>query len=270
MPKLSTKQSSSVYVGDCNHVLRTLSSGCADLVVADPPYNIGENYDLYDDRKPLQEYLAFCKSWLSACRYVLKDHGSLWLIIGDKVASEIDLIAKDLGFHQRSRVVWYFTFGQNSRAGFTPSHVNLFYYTKHRKVFTFNPDAIKVPSQRQLKYKDKRAKEGGKLPDDTWILSPGQIPDGFDPLGDTWLVSRVCGTFKEKRGTPNQLPLPILHRIIKACSNPGDLVIDPFLGSGTTLIAAKELGRRGLGIELSPAYAEIAQAAIAKATGNPL
>lgn len=268
MPKLAVRTASqTVIVGDCQNELRQTKP---DLIIADPPYNIGENYDVYKDNKPLQEYVSFCWGWLRQSYFALKDTGSLWLIIGDKVASEIDIQAKSIGFYQRSRIVWYFTFGQNSRKGFTPSHVNLFYYVKNPKQFTFNPDAIKVPSQRQLKYKDKRAKEGGKLPDDTWILSPEQIPDGFDPLGDTWVESRVCGTFKEKRGTPNQIPLPIVRRIIAACSNPGDLVVDPFLGSGTTLIAAKELGRNGVGIELSPAYAAIAKEAIAKAKPNPL
>src|SRR5204862_7790987 len=96
----------------------------------------------------------------------------------------------------------------------------------------------------------------GRLPDDTWILRPQDAPEGFEPGGDTWYVPRVCGTFKERAGWHGcQMPEQLLGRIVRACSDPGDLVLDPFAGSGTTLTVAKKLGRRYLGFELSPEYA---------------
>jgi site-specific DNA-methyltransferase (adenine-specific) len=139
---------------------------------------------------------------------------------------------------------------------FSRSHAHLFHFIKDPKDFTFNADAIRVPSARQLVYADKRANVKGRLPDDTWILRPQDFPDGFLPDHDTWYFPRVCGTFKERKGWHGcQMPEQLLGRIIKACSNPGDLVLDPFAGSGTTLAVAKKLERNYLGFEISKEYA---------------
>ena len=123
-----------------------------------------------------------------------------------------------------------------------------------------------MPSARQLVYADKRANPAGRVPDDTWILKPTpdpswilrpqDLPTGFTADSDTWYFPRVCGTFKERMGFHGcQMPEQLLGRIIHACSDEGDLVLDPFAGSGTTLAVAKKLGRSFLGCELSPAYA---------------
>jgi DNA modification methylase len=105
------------------------------------------------------------------------------------------------------------------------------------------------------------------LPDDTWILRPQDVPDGFEPEGDTWYFPRVCGTFKERAGWHGcQMPEQLLGRIIRACSNPGEVVLDPFGGSGTTLAVAKKLNRRYLGFELSPEYAAQIEARLAAVT----
>ncbi|MDT0616795.1 site-specific DNA-methyltransferase, partial [Streptomyces lancefieldiae] len=125
------------------------------------------------------------------------------------------------------------------------------------KRFTFNADAVRVPSARQLVYNDGRAVAAGRLPDDTWILRPQDVPDAFQPDEDTWYFRRVCGTFKERAGWHGcQMPEQLLGRIIRVSSNEGDVVLDPFAGSGTTLVAAKKLGRRWLGFELSKGYYE--------------
>jgi site-specific DNA-methyltransferase (adenine-specific) len=98
------------------------------------------------------------------------------------------------------------------------------------------------------------------MPDDTWILRPQDLPEGFRPDGDTWYYSRVCGTFNERQGWHGcQMPEQLLGRIIKACSNEGDLVLDPFSGSGTTLVVAKKLDRRFIGFELSDDYVKQAR-----------
>ena len=162
----------------------------------------------------------------------------------------------------RSWVIWYYTFGVNCKAKFSRSHAHLFHFVKDPKEFTFNADspALRVPSARQLVYGDKRANPNGRLPDDTWILRPQDLPESFQPLEDTWYFPRVCGTFKERAGWHGcQMPEQLLGRIIEACSQPGELVLDPFGGSGTTLAVAKKLGRRYLGFELSKQYAEQAQ-----------
>ncbi len=114
--------------------------------------------------------------------------------------------------------------------------------------------ACAVPSARQTTYGDRRANPVGKLPDDTWVLRPQEEERAFQTEGDTWYVSRVCGTFKERGDHPCQMPEAVLERIIKVSSEPGDLILDPFAGSGTTLAVAKRLGRDFLGIELSKEY----------------
>jgi site-specific DNA-methyltransferase (adenine-specific) len=128
---------------------------------------------------------------------------------------------------------------------------------KDPKRFTFNHDdpRLRVPSARQLVYADARANPKGRLPDDTWILRPQDIPEGFPPDEDTWYFSRVAGTFKEREGFHGcQMPEQLLGRIVRASSNEGETVLDPFAGSGTTLAAAKKLKRRFLGFELSKDY----------------
>lgn len=244
-----------VTCGDCEQCLQQLADGSVQLVVTDPPYNIGVDYgDHHDDNMDVAEYLHWSGRWLGEIYRALTDDGTFWLVINDALVSEMDVLCKSLGFHKRSHVIWYYTFGQNSKKKLTPSHAHLLYYTKHKEKFTFNVDAVKVPSARQLVYNDKRAKDGGRLPDDTWILRPQWFPGAFLSGEDTWVISRVCGTFKEKGNTPNQLPERLLSRIISLCSNPGDLVLDPFAGSATTLSAAKKLGRISAGFELSKPF----------------
>jgi site-specific DNA-methyltransferase (adenine-specific) len=243
-----------------------------DLAFADPPFNIGYDYDVYDDRSDADQYLDWTRQWGRAVERVLSPTGTFWLAIGDEYAAELKLIfQKELGFTCRSWVVWYYTFGVNCTKKFSRSHVHLFHFVKDAKRFTFNglDPAVRVPSARQLVYADSRGNPAGRLPDDTWILRPQDVPDGFRPDEDTWFFSRVCGTFKERRGWHGcQMPEQLLGRIIRVSSNPGDLVLDPFAGSGTTLVVAKKLGRRWIGFELSANYAERVQARLKAARGD--
>jgi site-specific DNA-methyltransferase (adenine-specific) len=273
-----------LYQGDCVEGLGRLEAESVDLVFADPPFNIGYEYDVYEDRCRAEHYLDWTRRWGKAVQRVLKPTGTFWLAIGDEYAAELKLIfQKELGFMCRSWIVWYYTFGVNCTKKFSRSHAHLFHFVKDPKKFTFNNMAIRVPSARQLVYNDGRADSQGRLPDDTWILRgqlpddtwvlrPQDLPDGFQPDEDTWYFSRVCGTFKERAGWHGcQMPEQLLGRIIKACSNPNDLVLDPFAGSGTTLAVAKKLGRRWIGFELSPNYAARVQARLdAAAEGQPL
>src|SRR4051794_25761871 len=250
-----------------------LEAGSVDLAFADPPFNIGYDYDVYDDRSDADHYLDWTRTWGRAVVRALKPTGTFWLAIGDEYAAELKLIfQKELGFTCRSWVIWYYTFGVNCTKKFSRSHAHLFHFVKDARHFTFNSDDIRVPSARQLVYADARADARGRLPDDTWILRPQDLPNGFQPDEDTWYFSRVCGTFKERAGWHGcQMPEQLLGRIIRACSNPGDVVLDPFAGSGTTLVVAKKLGRRWIGFELSPNYASQAQARLdAAVEGQPL
>lgn len=244
--------------GDCLSLLAKLPDASVPLAFADPPFNIGYDYDSYDDRRSSEDYLDWSKRWMSELCRVLRPDGTFWLAIGDEYAAELKVLAtRELGLTCRSWVIWYYTFGVNCRQKFSRSHAHLFHFVRDADAFTFNTDAIRVPSARELVYGDRRANPTGRLPDDTWILRPQDLPEGFSVAEDTWYFPRVCGTFKERSGWHGcQMPEQLLGRIIRASSNPGDLVLDPFAGSGTTLAVAKKLGRAFLGFELSEAYAD--------------
>jgi DNA modification methylase len=245
-----------VIEGDCIEVLAGLPAGSVDLVFADPPFNIGYEYDVYDDRRAKADYLAWTEKWLAAATRVLKPDGSFFLAIGDEFVAEHKVRLDALGLTMRNWIVWHYTFGVNCAKKFNRSHAHILYYVRDPKRFTFNPDPVRVPSARMTTYADRRANPVGKLPDDTWVLRPQESDEHFQPDSDTWFVSRVCGTFKERLGHPCQMPEAVLERIIQVATNEGGLVLDPFAGSGTTLAVAKKLGRKYLGVELSEQYAD--------------
>jgi DNA modification methylase len=262
-----------VIQGDCIAGLGQLDEGCVDLAFADPPFNIGYDYDVYQDRKHADEYLAWTRSWGEALIRVLKPDGTFWLAIGDEFAAELKILfQRELGLTCRSWVIWYYTFGVNCQKKFSRSHAHLFHFVRDPGRFTFNADAVRVPSARQLVYADRRADAKGRLPDDTWVLRPQDLPEGFEPDENTWYFPRICGTFKERAGFHGcQMPEQLLGRIIKVSSNPGELVLDPFAGSGSTLVTAKKLGRDYLGFELSANYHENIESRLkATAVGAPL
>lgn len=241
--------------------LPAVPDGSVHLVVVDPPYNIGFDYGdgEYDDKQSPETYAAFCTNWIRECYRVLSPTGSCYIVIGDEWLADLTLIARAAGFHLRSHLVWYYTFGVNSPKKFTRSHAHILYLVKHKKNFTFNYDQIRVPSARAAVYNDPRANPEGRLPDDTWILRPQELPQGFAAESDTWYISRVCGTFKERqKDAKNQLPEQLVGRIIRASSNPGDLVLDPMCGTGTVPAVAKKLGRTYLGFEMSAKFAGMA------------
>jgi site-specific DNA-methyltransferase (adenine-specific) len=246
-----------VHQGDCIAGLKSLPAGCVDLVFADPPFNIGYDYDVYNDRQERDEYLKWSKKWIAAVHRALKPDGTFWLAIGDDYAAELKLLSQEVGFHSRSWVIWYYTFGVNCKAKFSRSHTHLFHFVKDPKQFTFRAEELenRIPSARQLVYNDSRGNPDGRLPDDTWVLRPQDLAGCFSAEEDSWYFPRVAGTFKERAGFHGcQMPEQLLGRIIRTCSHPGELVIDPFAGSSTTLVVAKKLGRNFLGFVLSEDY----------------
>jgi site-specific DNA-methyltransferase (adenine-specific) len=195
------------------------------------------------DLLPADEYLAWCRAWMTACSRLLTPDGSWWVLICHEWEAEFGMLLKHhVGLTIRSWVTWYETFGKNCTNNFNRCSRRLFYCVKDPKQFVFNTEAVTRPSDRQTKYADKRAEPGGKLWDDVW-----QIP-------------RLPGTATERiPGFPTQLPEALLEPIIGCSSDPGDLVLDPFSGSGTTGAVAIRLGRRYLGIEKIPHFAKLAR-----------
>lgn len=248
-------QLNTVHQADCIEAMNSMEEGSVDLAFADPPFNIGYKYDIYDDRKDSQTYLDWSREWVSSIHRVLNPQGAFWLSIGDEYAAELKVLCQDIGFHCRSWVVWYYTFGVNCKKKFSRSHAHIFHFVKDANNYLFNGTDIAVPSARQLVYADARAAKGGRLPDDTWILRPQDLTQGFNPDEDTWYFPRVAGTFKEREGFHGcQMPEQLLGRIVRVSSNPGDLVLDPFSGSATTLTVAKKLGRKFIGFDISEDY----------------
>jgi site-specific DNA-methyltransferase (adenine-specific) len=256
-----------IHHRDCIQGMEMLGEGSVDLAFADPPFNIGYDYDVYDDSRGHKEYLDWSRQWIGSVHRVLKADGTFWLAIGDEYAAELKIISQEIGFHCRSWVIWYYTFGVNCAHKFTRSHAHLFYFVKDRERFTFRDEDLqnRVPSARQLVYNDKRANPRGRLPDDTWILRPQDIPEGFSAEQDTWYFARVAGTFTERAGFHGcQMPEQLLGRIIRTCSNENDLVLDPFSGSATTLAVARKLNRRYVGFDLSAEYVAAGQQRLAR------
>lgn len=229
-----------IYCGDSCELLETWPAGGIDLVFADPPYNIGYVYDNYRDDVPDDQFVTWCKRWMAGCKRVLKPTGSMFIAIGDDFAADLRIVGRQLGLTLRNWIIWHYTFGQNARSKFGRSHTHILYFTVDSKTFTFNDALLRYPSARHTEYQDLRADPKGRVPDDVWTDIP-----------------RLCGTFKERAGFHGcQLPEALLTRIILAASNPGEIVLDPFVGSGTTAAAAKRLGRKFVGIDLSEEYSQ--------------
>ena len=238
----------SILCGDCIEFLGGIKEPFVDLIFSDPPFNIGYKYDKYNDKVKKKNYTAWTKDWMAACKKVLKPDGSFYIAIGDEYAANVKVIADELGLFMRNWIIWHYTFGQQMKSKFARSHTHIFYFVNDSKNFTFNDASVRVPSDRQLIYNDKRANPVGKVPDDVWNHYP-----------------RVCGTFKERAGWhPCQMPEQLLKRIISASSKRGDCVLDPFSGSGTTAAAAYQLGRNYVGVEMSSSYVKKAQKRLAE------
>ena len=237
-----------ILTGDCLDVLPTLEPESVDLVVTDPPYNIGIDYGGGKKADRRHDYDIWCSRWINMCCRALRPGGSMWIISGQEHGADIDIAIQNCGMTMRNRITWHETFGVYCHGKFGRCSRPIYYAVKG-KGFTFNREAVTIPSARQTKYGDRRAAPGGKI------------------MGDVWQINRVCGTFKERvKGVPTQLPEELVRRIVGVSSNPGDTVLDPFAGSGTIPAVAMSMGRKAVGIELNPDYAAIAEGRAACST----
>jgi len=245
-----------LVVDDCVEAMARLPAECADLIFADPPFNIGYEYDIYDDRRSRDEYLAWAEAWLRAAIRLLKPSGSFWLAMGDEYVAEYKIRLDALGLTMRNWIVWYYSNGLPCKKKFVRAHVHILFYVRDLNQFALNLDAIHtLNSYRRCKGFEIGSRS--RAPDDVWILHPRELKECFSLDRDVWFEPRVSSVSFERVAHPCQMPEAILERIIRVATNPGDLVVDPFAGSGTTLAVAKRLGRRFWGCELSPRYARV-------------
>lgn len=231
-----------VIAGDCRDVVPQLGRSFA-FVFADPPFNIGRNYRDYNDRMSAKDYEDFTCAWMAVCWQAC--HGVMALHGPDNVAELYLRFARVLGFADKriAWVNWHYRFGVCHRHNWIDARCHCLIFAKS-KPHTWNPDAVLVQSDR-VSYGDKRVgdspKGGRRLPGTVW---------GVPSDGPNW--GRVQGNNAERTEHDNQLPEVYLERLLRAYTNPGDVVLDPFCGSGTTATVATALGRDCITIDIGP------------------
>ena len=231
-----------VILGDALQEMQKLEAASVDLIVADPPYNLGKDYGNNHDIKGFDDYLAFSKQWLSeACR-LLKPNGTIYVFMGFRFISYLyNILDRDLGMFFNGWIVWHYTQGIGRTKGFSPRHDDILMFTKSSD-YVFNLDDVRIPQ----KYYRERNNMRGANP------------------GDVWEFSHVHYCNENRQNHPTQKPEGLIERMVLASSHPNAVVLDPFLGSGTTLRVCQQLERQGIGIELNPDYVAMAQTRLQK------
>lgn len=239
-----------LYHGDCMGLLQTIPDNYIKLVVTSPPYNIGKEYEKKLD---IQEYVEQQSEVIKECVRVLDETGSICWQVGNYVKNggiiPLDVllypIFDSLGLSLRNRIVWYFGHGLHASKRFSGRYEVILWFTKSEN-YTFNLDPIRVPQ----KYPKKKYFKGPKK---------GQLSG--NPLGknpsDVWEIPNVKANHVEKTEHPCQFPVELVERLILSMTDEGDWVLDPFLGVGTTAIAAIANGRKAIGAEMVDKYIEI-------------
>ena len=260
----SARADVSLHRGDTLELLRRMPDAVAQLVITSPPYNIGK---AYERRRSLDEYLAEQAPVIDACVRILRPGGSLCWQVGNHVRDggivPLDLVLHPLfARHEdlvlRNRIVWHFAHGLHCRRRFSGRYEVILWYTRGDD-YAFDVDPVRVPQ----KYPGKRAWKGPRVGEYTGH------PLGKNP-GDVWVFPNVKSNHVEKTIHPCQFPVELVERFVLAVTRPGDLVVDPYLGVGTTACAAVLHGRRAAGAELVERYMAIARTRVRLATRGSL
>lgn len=241
-----------LYPGDCLDLLRQIPDRSLQLVVTSPPYNIGKEYER---RLKLDRYVEEQAAVIRECTRALSPRGSICWQVGNYVQRgaivPLDAVLypvfSDLGLRMRNRIIWHFEHGLHCRKRFSGRYETIIWFTKSDD-YLFNVDPVRVPQ----KYPGKKYFKGPKL---------GQYsgnPLGKNP-GDIWVIPNVKSNHVEKTIHPCQFPVELIERLVLSMTDEGDWVFDPFLGVGTTIIAAIRHGRKGAGAEVVPEYVAVAQ-----------
>jgi site-specific DNA-methyltransferase (adenine-specific) len=243
----STAAGVTLYHGDCFDCLQDVADESVDLIFADPPYNIGKKFgDFVDAWRSDQEYAAWCYQWLALCTQKLKPNGSLYVMTSTQAMPYLDLWLRER-MTVLSRIVWHYdSSGVQAKKHFGSLYEPILFCVKDPKNYTFNAADIAVEAKTGAvrKLMDYRKK----------VPTPYQttkVP------GNTWYIPRVRYRMPEYEQHPSQKPEALLERMIKASSNAGDTVLDPFAGTFTTCAVAQSLGRKTIGIEMQSDYFKI-------------
>jgi len=221
-----------ILQGDCVEMLKSIDSESIDLIIADPPYNLGKDYGNNSDNLEFDDYISFTKSWLKESVRVLKKTGTVYIFVGFRYISYLyQILENDYNMKFANWICWHYTQGIGKTKGFSPRHDDILMFTKSDN-YIFNLDDIKVPQKYYRAINNMR---------------------GANP-GDVWEISHVHYCQRNRQNHPTQKPEALMERMVLASSNEGDLVLDPFSGSGTTLRVCQQLNRNCIGIELNSEY----------------
>lgn len=252
-----------LYEGDTPQLLSQIPNGLVKLVVTSPPYNLGKPYET---RLEVEEYVSQQAEIIKECVRVLSKDGSICWQVGNYVKNgeiiPIDIllfpIFQELGLHLRNRIVWHFGHGLHASKRFSGRYEVILWFTKTND-YTFNLDEVRIPQ----KYPQKKYFKGPKK---------GELSG--NPLGknpsDVWGIPNVKANHVEKTEHPCQFPVELIERLVLSMTNPGDWVLDPFMGVGSTAIASLIHGRRAVGAEIVPDYMKIAKQRIKAAEAGGL
>ncbi len=241
-----------LHEGDCLDLLPQIPDRFVKLVVTSPPYNLGKPYE---NRLDMDVYLEQQRRVIEQCVRVLDDHGSICWQVGNYVEDgeivPLDIVLypifASLGLHLRNRIVWHFGHGLHASKRFSGRYEVILWFTKGNE-YTFNLDAVRIPQ----KYPNKKYFKGPKR---------GELSS--NPLGknpsDVWEIPNVKANHVEKTIHPCQFPVELIERLVLALTDAGDWVLDPFMGVGSTAIAALMHERKAIGAELMPEYVAIAK-----------
>lgn len=241
-----------VWLGDAVAWLRSLAAASVDLVFADPPYNVKKaEWDTFESQ---QAYVDWSLGWIEQAARVLKPTGTLYICGYSEILADLKLPASRY-FRGCRWIIWHYKNKANLGSDWGRSHESILHFRKSRG-FTFNTDDVRIPyGNHTTKYPEHPQAEtsqygrNGKHQDKVWQPHPR----GAKPR-DVIEVPVLSNGMSERTAHPTQKPEELLRKIILASSNPGDLVIDPFLGSGTTVVVAEQLGRRWMGCDVSEEY----------------
>lgn len=224
-----------IHSDDSINLLKTLKSESVDLIIADPPYNLGKDYGNNQDQKTFDDYLEFTRQWLNESHRILKNSGTIYIFMGVRFISYLYMILeKENKFIFNSWITWHYTQGLGKTKGFSPRHDDILMFTKTEK-FKFNIDDIRVPQKYYRSINNMR---------------------GANP-GDVWSFSHVHYCNKNRQEHPTQKPEGLIERMVLSSSDENDYILDPFAGSGTTLRVCQQLNRNCVGVEINPDYVKL-------------
>jgi DNA modification methylase len=250
----------SIYAGDALEFLSSIPNDWADLIIADPPYSLDKDREFGDGAflASRDEWLGWCRRWLNESKRILKPKGNIFVYAIHRNACFLQCYMYELGLEYRRQIIWYYENGWSRYRNGPACHYEPILWFARQRDSTFHVIREPYKSQERLRH---AITKNGKL----WTPNP----DGRQ-AGDVWKVPTLAGRrfAKERTDHPTQKPLLLSRRLIEHFSNPGDLVVVPFVGSGSECVAAIEAGRRFVGAEINPSYLAIARSRIAQASGQ--